>query len=384
MLVACQGTVLPERGAPAIQAQDEVLPTGELPSGPLAKGLPKLTPELTQRYLAQLAPMLVSRELNASELEQTENAKELAIAPILANWTAEPAFAQAARLLIEQKLGVSGNRDGIDFDLPGNLAEYVVKHELPLTTFLTADYCVDALGQKRTCDTGAPFAAGVLGTRAYLVSRASRFNLTRSSTMMRAFACRAYPLEDTLQPRIERTRLIPMFQAQSPEEQTDPGAVNGFGNGFACYTCHGQFSAHAQLFVKFDLTGLWREEATGLQEPNEELGRSKDGLFVSHLLNPTEAASERSQLFGHPVENLREAALTLAANPVFVECQVRNVLEYALHLDAADPVSPAVMVEVGKKASEQGEPTFGSLVQATFTHPSIVEAVVLGAAGGSP
>ena len=81
---------------------------------------------------------------------------------------------------------------------------------------------------------------------------------------MRAFACRTYPMERDLQPPLEADLLIPMFRAETPEEQTVAEATNGFGNGFGCYSCHSQFGAHAQLFVKFDTSGVWHADADGL------------------------------------------------------------------------------------------------------------------------
>ena len=221
----------------------------------------ELSPAEAETYLGLLVQPLVGRVLSAAEREQIVARGGAAVTTLVTAWATEPGFAEAARRLVQQKLSVSGNKDGIDFELPGHLAAYVVRHDLPWSTLITADHCVSAAGERIACDTGAPYTAGVLTTRAFLTSRASRFNLTRSSALMRAFACRKYPLEDTLQPRLDRLSLIPMFQAQTAEEQTDPRAQSGFGNGFGCYTCHGQFSAHAQLFVKFDEQGRWHADA---------------------------------------------------------------------------------------------------------------------------
>jgi len=327
--------------------------------------------------MRQLAPYLVSRELEPEELAAIDEKKFDAIAPMLEAWTKEAAFPRAARRLISQKLSVSGSRDGIDFDLPGNLAEHVAREDLPLSTILTADYCVDANGAKRECDTGAPFTAGVLGTRAFMVSRASRFNLTRASTMLRAFACQKYPMSEDVEPRIERSRLIPMFQVdrQADESGAPP---DEFGNGTACYACHSQFGWHTQLFVRFDASGLYREDATGLQDPNGELGRSVDGLFASHLQDPAEAKTDKSQMLGRAVRDLGEAAKVLAESPMFVPCQVGNLLEYALRLPPTVEVAKEVVEEIASSAKKGDPPkvTFGSLTVATFSHPRVVAAVV--------
>jgi hypothetical protein len=326
-------------------------------------------------YMRQLAPFFVSRELEGPELDAIEAERFRAIGPMLDAWSKEAAFAKAARRLVSQKLYVSGTRDGIDFDLPGNLAEHMVRQNLPMSTLLTADYCVDAKGGKRECDSGAPYTAGVLATRAYLASRASRFNLTRAGTMLGAFACQQYPMSEQLQPRIEAARLIKMFESDT-EIGEDGKPKQTFGNGAACYRCHGQFGPHAQLFVRFDQTGLYRAEATGVQDPTGELGRSVSGLYASHLKEAAEAKEEGSQVFGKPVKNLAEAAKVLAASPTFVPCQVRNLLEYALRIDKTVIVDDAVLLEIAEKARADGDPTFTTLVVQTFSHPRVIFAVL--------
>jgi hypothetical protein len=333
-----------------------------------------ISTDSVRAYLRQLAPYLVSRELQVAELQAIEAERFRAITPILTAWTKEEAFARAARRMVSQKLYVSGTRDDIDFDLPGNLAEHIVREDLPVSTLLTADYCVDLEGKKRECDTGAPFTAGVLATRAYLVSRTSRFNLTRAGTMLGAFACQGYPMPADLQPRIPAEKLIRMFESDTEtDEEGNPKQT--FGNGAACYACHGQFGPHAQLFVRFDSSGVYRPDATGLQDPQGELGRSVDGLYTSHLKEPDEAKEEKSQVFGRAVENLRDAAKVLAESPTFVPCQVRNLLEYALRVGTTVPVAADVLAEIATSASANGDPTFATLVIETFGHPRIVHAV---------
>ena len=384
---ACTGTVgtpttttpAPSATAPA-PSPSAAAPTASpspTPSAPAGFQVAELSPAEAETYLGLLVQPLVGRVLSAAEREQIVARGGAAVATIVTAWATEPGFAEAARRLVQQKLSVSGTKDGIDFELPGHLAAYVVRHDLPWSTLITADHCVSAAGERIACDTGAPYTAGVLTTRAFLTSRASRFNLTRSSALMRAFACRKYPLEDTLQPRLDRLSLIPMFQAQTAEEQTDPRAQSGFGNGFGCYTCHGQFSAHAQLFVKFDEQGRWHADADGQQDPAGELGRSRDGLMTSHLVDPTAAREERSQMFGRPVEDLAEAARALVTSPVFVECAARNLLELALGLDPASDIDARLLTDIALGARRvTAEPTLGRLLIQTFTHPRVVEATL--------
>ncbi len=377
-LAACEASV-PRDPALSGPTGGTGTPEQKTPAKPPVPQRMPLGPVATRLYLSQLAPYLVGRELSTDELSQAEALGELAIEPMLKAWTAEPGFVEYARSIVQQKLSVSGTKGGVDFELPGNLAAYLVKNQLPLKNLLTADYCVSAAGAKIDCDSGAPFKAGVLTTRAFLMSRASRFNLTRASTLLKVFACRGYPMEDDLQPRLERTTLIPMFQAQVPEEQTDPLASNGFGNGFACYTCHGQFSAHAQVFVKFDSAGMYRETASGLQDPAGELGRSTNELFASHLKDPAAAKMEASQIFGKSVANLAEAAQVLAESPTFLRCQSRNLLELTLGLDPASPISATVLEKVAEAATAANpEPTFADLTVATFTNVKIIDAVAAG------
>jgi hypothetical protein len=300
-----------------------------------------------------------------------------AIAAIVAGWLTEPGFVASARRFVELGLQVSGQLNGVDFDLPGNLVEYVVTNARPWSEVLTSSACYDASLRPTACDSGAPFTAGVLTTRAYLIARASRFNLTRSSALMKNFACQGYPQEESLQPKIVRDRLIPMFQAQTAEEQTDDRAKSGFGNGLGCYGCHGQFSLHAQLYVKFDKTGLYRPDATGIQDPDGELGRSLDGLMASHLKDPAEASSERSNMFGRDVENLADAAKVVATQATFAPCAARRFLDYTLGVqNGAIEYDPALFEQVVSKAQvERTDPTLQSIVLGLLRHPTVVTSI---------
>jgi hypothetical protein len=333
-----------------------------------------LSAPLTRAYLGSLAPLLAGRVLSAAEREQIEAQRGGAIRPILEAWGDEPAFAEAARSMMESRLAVSGTRDGIDFNLPGNTVAQVVRTRAPWSEILTADTCYSASGNETPCDTGAPYAAGVLATRAFMSSRAGRFNLTRAGTVLGVFSCKKYPLSDEAEPPIERSRLLSMFQATSSEEQTEEAAKAGFGNGLACYSCHGQFGPHAQLFVRFDRDGIWHADATGLQNPDPaaQLGESVNGLMASHLVNPAEAGEERSQMFGETVENLAEAAKVIGASPDFQSCAVRSALEYGLGLDRGARVDDRLLVEIADGIrADHAEPTFQDIVVATFADPRV-------------
>ena len=345
-----------------------------------------LSAEETTAYLEKIAPPLVGRVLEEAERAQIDDEGGAAIVPILEAWGSEPGLVLSARSLMEEKLSVSGASVEIDYSLPGNLVAYVVANDKPWAEILTSQACYDGEGGVIECDSGAPFSAGVLTTRGYLASRASRFNLTRSSTLMRAFACQIYPQEEDLQPKIAPERLMHLFAITDLNEATAEEIGAAVNTGCACHDCHGQFAAHSQLFVKFDETGVYQPAADGIQDPEGELGRSLNGLMASHFEDPTEAASEESQIFGTPVTNLAEAASALSEHPVFVQCAAQNVLEYTLRIDTAGPLGKTVDAELLGRIAESTEapghkPTYAEIVKATFSDPGVVLTVVQGLTG---
>lgn len=346
------------------------------------------SPDETRVYLETLSPMIVGRLLSVDENNLIYHFGQDALVPIVEAWIHEPAFAETARAMLQVKLSASGSKDGIDFELPGNLAADLARRDRPYSEIITANYCVDAVGTTVPCDTGAPYTAGVLTTRAYLIANASRYNLRRARRMMFNFACELYPIDPALQPPVAKADLIPMFQAMTKDEQTVPEAANGFGNGEACYKCHSQFSAHAQLYVRFAQDGLYHADATGLQDPMNELGRSTNGLFASHFASPAAAPQEVSQMFGIPVANLVDAARELAKNPGFLPCAARNVLEYSFGMTEADAkeIHRSLLTDLAAQAIARDErlrpethagPTFGDLFVVALTHPRVLK-VVLG------
>jgi hypothetical protein len=370
--VGCAGQVRPPSAPPAEEPAE--VPVAE----PAPPGLADVPVEDARLLLTVSFPQLVGRLPTALEHERVVEEGPAALVPVLEAALAEPAFAESARTLISRKLSVSGVRDGVDFNLPGNLAAHIAKNALPWSQILTADRCYDEAGAPGACDSGAPYAAGVLTTRGYLMSRAGRFNLTRASTLLRAFACEGYPLNEELQPLLPKEQLIELFRAESVEEaaETDERAAGGFGNGEGCYYCHGQFGAHAQLFVKFDDEGRWRAEATGQQDPDGELGRSTGGLMTSHFFDPGAKADEASMMFGRPVANLAEAAQVFVEDPVFSTCAVRNVLEHVLLVDAAIHVDYRILERSAARARERHEdPTLQDIVIATLTDPLVIQSV---------
>lgn len=357
------------------------------PGGPGTTGpnepdmLEPLTTADVEFYLGRLAPALASRSLTYEENLQIEASGEAAISALLSNWTAEPGFAEAMRNMVSTDLSVSGERDGVDFELPGNLVAQIVRDSLPWSTVLTADYCVSAEGDMTECDTGAPYEAGVLATRAFLISNKGRFNLGRAKKMLEVFACRGYPMEADIQTPLEKEVLIPMFRAVTPDEQTVEEAEGGFGNGAGCYTCHAQFGAHAQLFVKFDDVGTWRSDADGLQDPDGELGRSPDGLYASHFDDPEASQSEFTWMFGQQVGNLRHATEVLADSPLFDQCTAKNLLGHAFGIESgtSQEIDAHLAIALGEAIDGiSDEPTLQEIVVTVFTHEDVVRAAVAG------
>lgn len=342
----------------------------------LQRRLEEVTPENAERYAQRIVPVLLRRSLRESELEQLA-AGGAALPGLLAEWSQESGVEDAARDMISTLLAASGARDGTDLNLPGNLAAHLVRDDIPWTQLITADYCVDGEGAPIECDTGAPYAAGILTTRAFMAGNESRYNLRRARTLVRRFVCVDYPIDAELQPRIQRDLLIPMFQATSAADSTEDAARAGFGNGLACYACHGQFSAHAQLFVRYDETGLYREDATGLQLPDGELGVSEvEGLFTSHFQDPARASSEQTQVLGEEVSGLVDAARVVAESPRYVPCAIRHFLAYGFDLAESEvtTIDDATVDEVTRDAGDS--PSLPALMRAAFAHPDVIRAAL--------
>ncbi|MBL8949359.1 MAG: hypothetical protein JNK82_01185 [Myxococcaceae bacterium] len=354
------------------------------PENPAAPGVKKVTIPIADAraqvpaaealaFARSVAPMLVGRALTPAERSELDAGGAVALRTMLERWVEEPAFAETARDFISVKLKASGASANLDGSLPGNLAAYLVKNKRPHAELITSPVCRDRMGTAIACDSGAPFGAGVLTTRVFLANNAGRFNLKRARTVLMTFACSDYPLTQALQPSLQRAQLIELFQNDKPPD----GTSGAFGNGHACYTCHSQFGAHAQPFVKFDSDGRWQADATGLQLPGGEQGRSTGKLFTSHMADEAAAKSEASQYFGQPVADLAGEAKVLSEHPLYLECAVRSVFGYVLSLSGseANALPYDVISEIVSEAkSREPEPSFARLVVEAFSHPSVVAA----------
>ena len=368
---ACTGDVISPK--PSATPIEPAAPEPKRIMIPIDEARAQVPPAEVVAFARGVAPMLVGRSLSPAERAGLEGGGAAALRTVLERWTEEPGFAAMARDQVSVKLKASGATAELDGTLPGNLAAWLVRNKRPHAELITADSCRDSSGAAIACDSGAPFSAGVLTTRVFLANNAGRFNLKRARTVLRTFACSDYPISKELQPPLQRAQLIELFQNDKP-----PDGTNGaFGNGLACYSCHSQFGAHAQPFVKFDADGRWQADATGLQLSGGEQGRSTGKLFTSHLSDPVAATSEASQFFGKPVANLAEEAKVLAEHPIYLECAVRSTLGYVLSLSEseANGLPLEVVQEIVKEATaREPQPTLARLVIETFSHPSLITA----------
>lgn len=352
----------------------------------------KFVPSAEQalNYMRYLGPSLLGRVLTDAEETRITTEKGDAIKPIIETWVIEPGFAEAIRTMLETQIGSNGVRGTADFNLPGNIVRHVVKNQLPWSTVVTSPTCYDAAGATITCDTGAPYAAGVLTTKGFLVGNEGRFNLGRARAMLVSFMCRDYPHEETLQPYVDKPLLKLMFRASNAAEQQVAEVAGGFGNGLACFSCHGQFSNHAQPFVKFNNAGVYVPEATGLQSMTGQLGESDHETMASHFEDPVLSASEAAQWFGTQVANLAEGAAAMAKTDAFRECAVQQLLELGVGLDASFDngeeedikglhVSRAFLKEIadGVKAVSP-DPTIQALAIAAYSDMRVVAATLNG------
>lgn len=331
------------------------------------------------RYAAQIAPLIAGRALTLSEREAIEVGQYAAFTRILNDWTQGPGFPRIARQMVSELTRAAGKTELYDAELPANLAEYLAREKLPYSQLLTASSCYNKNLEPISCDTGAPYTAGLLTTRSYLKAHSSRFNLSRAISLMEDFMCKNYPMADTFQPRESMDDLIPLF-ARNPDT---PETVSSLGFGRAhCYSCHGQFAPHTQLFVRFDNAGLYRADATGLQNPAlqpGESGTAEKMLYTSHFKDPQRSSQESSQMLGQAVANLTDAARVLVKTGEFKACAVRRVLAFGGRLERSqvdlilDADVESIVSELNQKSPD---PSFADYFNQVFKHPRVISAML--------
>jgi hypothetical protein len=344
------------------------------------------TPQQTLDYMRYIGPSLIGRVLTDEEEATLTAGAADAVKPIIEAWVQDDGFVEAVKSMLEIRLGSNGTRGSVDFNLPGYIVRHVVKNNLPWSNVVTSDTCYDAKDKAIPCDTGAPYTAGVLTTRGFLAGNEGRFNLGRARAMLLTFMCRDYPAEPELQPYIEKPRLKLMFRASNAEEQMVAEVAGGFGNGLACFSCHGQFSNHAQPFVKFDKSGTWISDADGSQSKTGQLGESDRNLMASHFENATEAASEKAQWFTAEINNLAEGAAVMGKSPRFQECAVQQLIDMGVGLELGFDTKVkglAVMndflTDIASKVTKTSpDPTIQELAIATYSDVRVMAATLNG------
>ena len=364
------------------QQKFEALCTSILTRVEFVAPLPAAISGTTSPYLSYaraLAPLLAGRSLTENEAAEILQNGEAAIAPLIDSWTSQPYFAESFRGYVETLVSTGGMTPGevnrLPSDSPSHLAYSIATEKLPYAELITSQTCRDGNeNPQEVCDSKAPFNSGILTTRAYLQSHRGRFNLGRAGALLRQFACMEYPIPSHIEPRVPIQDLIPMFQYKGVGPL--PGGAPT-GNGTNCYMCHGQFSAHSQLFVKFDNKGMWRVSGTGAQDPDREPGVSPDGFYTSHFEKLDKSSDESSQYFGKPVANLREAATTLTESPLFLECAIRNLLRYYLRAtdEEAARIPSALLKQIRESAlKENKNPSPQVLIRLALSRPEAIHA----------
>jgi hypothetical protein len=346
----------------------------------------KPTAQQTLDYMRYIGPSLIGRVLSDEEEAKLAAGSARAIEPIIETWVKDDGFVEAVKSMLEIRLGSNGKRGSVDFNLPGYIVRHVVKNNLPWSNVVTSQSCYDAADQAIPCDTGAPYTAGVLTTRGFLAGNEGRFNLGRARAMLLTFMCRDYPIDPELQPYIEKPRLKLMFRASNAEEQMVAEVAGGFGNGLACFTCHGQFSNHAQPFVKFDRSGTWINDADGSQSKTGQLGESDRTLMASHFENAAEAASEKAQWFGAEIDNLASGAAVMGESPRFQECAVQQLIDMGVGLDLGFDtkvkglaVLNSFLTDIASSVTKTSpDPTIQELAIATYSDMRVVAATLNG------
>jgi hypothetical protein len=162
-------------------------------------------------YMAYLSSQIVHRPLTAAETSSLRTGGRQAIRSVAQGWVSEAAFQDSAQQYIETLMMASGTLDGVDYSLPGYLGRDIARRTRPYADLLRATSCVNRAGQNIACDTGAPYAAGILTTRAYMASTKGAYNIARASKMMRRFLCTEYPLPEVEEPKLAAADLIPQF-----------------------------------------------------------------------------------------------------------------------------------------------------------------------------
>lgn len=322
------------------------------------------------QYMSYWSSKVVGRPLKAAEITAIKSNGKKAYPSILQAWTKEVGFEKSIRIYVENLMKISGETTTVNYDQVGYLAIDLVRKNRPYSELLTANYCLDKNMQVTNCGTGSPYNAGVLTTKAFLTSYRGAFNISRAGKLISKFLCTSYPLPDSEEPRLTEEELVPQFSTKN-------GPIT-FGNGNNCYSCHSQFGLHAQLFVKFDNSGMYQASATGLQNPDPSItaGFSTNGLATSHMKLPIQASSEQTRMLGKTVKNISEGAAELIKSPRFYPCAAKNLMKYFLHYsdNQVDQMKPELFSQISQQASALSpQPSFSDLTISMITNEAVYQ-----------
>ena len=280
--------------------------------------------EAYEYYLRVLSEKLMQQPLSRNDREKIAvNPSLQGVQDVLQGWRNQSRFSKSVRRYFEVTLGTSGERDGIDYSLPGNLIEWVVRENRPIGDILTHNQCFDQDLSSISCDNLTPVPSGIITTRAFLVANRGRFHIARANKVLNVFACLQYPLPAKLEPRVKKESLLEPFQNKHDSEIVR--------NGPNCHNCHGQFAHHTQLFIRFDRDGRYVKENSylGLQDPDRDFGTGFGTFYPSHFIEKKIAQSDETRFFGQPVRNIREAMNILISSQEFSKCMVETVLHHS-------------------------------------------------------
>ena len=263
------------------------------------------------------------------------------------DWVTQPAFAESVRMLMQVKLTASGNKDGVDFELPGNLAAHG-RNDRPLQR--AADR--ELLRRRRRHGNPLRHRGAVSGRRA---DHARLPDGHREPLQPASRATHDVHL---------RLRDLPDGRAAAAAHQQDRSDPDVPGETAESRPCPRPPTASATARLLRLPRPVQRPrpavralrpgrpvdpDATGLQSPEKELGRSTNGLYASHFVSPLAAPQEsrrcstsRSRRSSTPPACSPAAPDPPAAGPQRAQVQLRHTRARgpADRAGAARPSSP--------------------------------------------
>lgn len=281
--------------------------------------------ENLRKALRRAALNLVGREPLATEY--TTGTQDLThYQNVIQKYLDSQEFIDNQRSYFQKMFEMQGQSDGINFDEPTNLALYLIKNNMDFRQILQADFCVDNNLNKISCSAfknpsdQTTQAAGIVTTRAFLITWARAFNFRRVNHMYEELACSEFP--DTS----DAGMALPTI---SDRVKT----FNCTNCSPACYSCHRSLNARASLFYKFDLNGFYN-----LNPSNSVATQTDTGAVstVADLLNN----NATPVYHGVKLTNLRSYATRLSHSRKFRNCMAMRMTNLMLGRDAKTTLDP--------------------------------------------